>query len=183
MTPTIHSTRRLKLNASVTGGGPELTHRLSLPARGRFGLVVHRPEDDEANHALICDVEYLPAGRVPGDCWAAGAVIPDELTLAERRVLRYLPTNLTAREIGDELCLSVNTVKTHIRHIYAKLDAHRRHQAVEHARAFGLLAAWPDRRSDGRNRRPERPRRAVRQWSATNVEAEASRHPDPRRPT
>ena len=48
-------------------------------------------------------------------------------------------------EIADELYLSVNTVKTHMRHLYDKLGAHRRHQAVEQARALGLLAPSPRR--------------------------------------
>jgi LuxR family maltose regulon positive regulatory protein len=64
----------------------------------------------------------------------------DELTSAEARVLRYLPTNLTAWEIAEELYVSLYTVKTHMRHIYAKLGAHRRREAVERAREFGLLA-------------------------------------------
>src|ERR1700744_4004748 len=45
------------------------------------------------------------------------------LTRGEARVLRYLPTNLSAREIADELYLSVNTIKTHQRHLYQKLGA------------------------------------------------------------
>jgi LuxR family maltose regulon positive regulatory protein len=55
------------------------------------------------------------------------------------RVLRYLPSNLSAPEIAAELYVSTSTVKTHLRHIYAKLGAHRRTQAVERARALGLL--------------------------------------------
>jgi LuxR family maltose regulon positive regulatory protein len=43
-------------------------------------------------------------------------------------------------EIADQLYLSVNTVRTHTRHIYDKLGAHRRHEVVELARALGLLA-------------------------------------------
>lgn len=64
----------------------------------------------------------------------------EELSAAELRVLRYLPSNLTAPEIGHELVLSTSTVKTHMRHIYAKLGAHRRSEAVERGRALGLLA-------------------------------------------
>lgn len=41
-------------------------------------------------------------------------------------MLRFLPTNLTAPEIADELYVSVNTVKTHVSSLYAKLGAHRR---------------------------------------------------------
>lgn len=64
----------------------------------------------------------------------------EPITDSEIRVLRYLPTNLRAHEIAAELCLSVNTVRTHMRHLYAKLDAHRRSEAVDRARALGLLA-------------------------------------------
>ena len=60
--------------------------------------------------------------------------------MAEARVLRYLPTNLTAPEIAEQLYLSVNTVRTHMRHVYDKLGAHRRHEVVDRARALGLLA-------------------------------------------
>jgi LuxR family transcriptional regulator, maltose regulon positive regulatory protein len=70
----------------------------------------------------------------------------EALTHGETRVLHYLPTNLSAREIADELYLSVNTVKTHQRHLYRKLGARSRTQAVEQARALGLLAPSSRRR-------------------------------------
>jgi DNA-binding CsgD family transcriptional regulator len=53
---------------------------------------------------------------------------------------RYLPTNLTMPEIASELGVSRNTVKTHARDLYAKLGTHRRAEAVDRARALGLLA-------------------------------------------
>jgi LuxR family maltose regulon positive regulatory protein len=53
--------------------------------------------------------------------------------------VRLLATNLTAGEIAEELLVSVHTVKTHMRSIYAKLGAHRRGEAVDQARAGGLL--------------------------------------------
>jgi ATP/maltotriose-dependent transcriptional regulator MalT len=68
------------------------------------------------------------------------------LTNGETRVLHYLPSNLSAREIAGELYLSVNTVKTHQRHLYQKLGARSRTQAVEQARALGLLAPPAPRR-------------------------------------
>jgi LuxR family transcriptional regulator, maltose regulon positive regulatory protein len=79
------------------------------------------------------------------------------LTHGETRVLHYLPTNLSAREIADELYLSVNTIKTYQRHLYQKLGARSRSQAVEQARALGLLAP-PSRklRPDRRGARPGR---------------------------
>jgi LuxR family transcriptional regulator, maltose regulon positive regulatory protein len=69
----------------------------------------------------------------------------EPLTQSETRVLRYLPTHMGAPEIAAELFLSPNTVKTHLRHLYRKLGAHSRQEAVQRARAIGLLAA-PSRR-------------------------------------
>jgi LuxR family maltose regulon positive regulatory protein len=54
-------------------------------------------------------------------------------------VLRYLPSNLRAPEIAAELYISLNTMKTHTRHIYLKLGVHSRTEAVEKAREVGLL--------------------------------------------
>jgi LuxR family maltose regulon positive regulatory protein len=68
------------------------------------------------------------------------ALLVDDLSEAELRVLRYLPSNLRAPEIASELYISTNTVRTHVRHIYAKLDAHGRAEAVARGRQLGLLA-------------------------------------------
>jgi ATP/maltotriose-dependent transcriptional regulator MalT len=64
----------------------------------------------------------------------------EPLTWSETRVLRYLPTHMGAREIAAELFISANTVRTHLRHLYRKLGAHSRQEAVQRARAIGLLA-------------------------------------------
>jgi LuxR family transcriptional regulator, maltose regulon positive regulatory protein len=64
----------------------------------------------------------------------------EPLSESEIRVLRYLPTNLSTPEIAHELYVSPNTVRTHVRHLYAKLSTHHRAETVEHARALGLLA-------------------------------------------
>jgi LuxR family maltose regulon positive regulatory protein len=66
--------------------------------------------------------------------------ITEPLSEAERRILRYLPTNLSVREIADQTYLSANTVKTHMRHLFGKLDVHRRSDAVDRARDLGLIA-------------------------------------------
>jgi LuxR family maltose regulon positive regulatory protein len=69
----------------------------------------------------------------------------EPLSDSETSILRYLPTNLAA-EIAAELSLSVNTVRTHMRHIYEKLGAHTRTEAVERARTVGLAAPASRRR-------------------------------------
>ena len=63
------------------------------------------------------------------------------LSEAEIRVLRYLPLDLSVPEIAGQLSLSVNTIRTHMRHIYDKLQAHRRRDVVARARTLGLLAS------------------------------------------
>ena len=66
--------------------------------------------------------------------------LQEPLSESELRVLRFLPTNLHATEIATELFLSANTIRTHMRHVYAKLGVHRRADAVRRARELGLLA-------------------------------------------
>jgi LuxR family maltose regulon positive regulatory protein len=71
----------------------------------------------------------------------AGTMPAEPLTEREQRILRYLPTMLSNAEIGAEVFVSLNTVKTHLRSIYRKLDASGRAEAVEKARRLGLLPA------------------------------------------
>jgi ATP/maltotriose-dependent transcriptional regulator MalT len=86
----------------------------------------------------------LTGGRTPA-AEAAGPPghLPEPLSQAETRVLRFLQTSLSAPEIARELYVSVNTVRTHMRHLYDKLGAHRRLEALDRARALGLLAPIP----------------------------------------
>jgi len=62
------------------------------------------------------------------------------LTERERTILEMLATSLTHSGIARELHLSLNTVKSHVSHIYTKLDVGSRDEAIETARAAGLLA-------------------------------------------
>ena len=64
---------------------------------------------------------------------------PATFTTAELRVLRLLPTHLSFREMGVDLHVTANTVKTHAHSVYRKLDASSRSEAVVHARGIGLL--------------------------------------------
>ncbi len=97
-----------------------------------------------AHSALIAEILGLLAGASAAGPPPDQPLAPREpLSESETRVLRYLPTNLSAREIADELFLSWYTVKTHMRHLYTKLDTHTRSETVDRARALGLLAASP----------------------------------------
>jgi LuxR family maltose regulon positive regulatory protein len=64
---------------------------------------------------------------------------PSSLTIAELRILRFLPSHLSFREIAERLDVSVNTVKTQAHAIYRKLDAASRSEAVARASTAGLL--------------------------------------------
>jgi DNA-binding CsgD family transcriptional regulator len=61
------------------------------------------------------------------------------LTPAEARVLTLLPTYRTLAAIGDQLGVGRPTVKTHVEHIYKKLGATKRAEAVKLAESTGLL--------------------------------------------
>jgi LuxR family transcriptional regulator, maltose regulon positive regulatory protein len=63
----------------------------------------------------------------------------DPLTERERDVLRFLPSRLTIREIADELFVSVNTLKFHLKVIYRKLGVSSRAEAAELARRMSHL--------------------------------------------
>ena len=113
------------------------------PARELFDR--YTPDRSE-QAALVAEIRsLLPARPKPGV--PEGSRRPadsfrlvDPLSKSEIRVLRYMPTNLSTLEIARELSLSVHTVRTHVRHLFAKLGAHGRSEAVAHARALGLLA-------------------------------------------
>jgi LuxR family maltose regulon positive regulatory protein len=108
------------------------------------GLLERHRRQGTGHAALISEILDALAGRKPtaphGRERRGERGLLEPLSQSEVRVLRYLPTKLSVPEIADQLYLSVNTVKTHMRHVYDKLGVHRRHEAVEQARALGLLA-------------------------------------------
>jgi len=63
----------------------------------------------------------------------------EPLTERELQVLRLLTTRLTSTEIAEQLFLSPNTVRSHMKSIYGKLDVHSRQEALERASELGLL--------------------------------------------
>ena len=81
--------------------------------------------------------EWIDAGWQRADASRADARWP--LTPAELRLLHFLPTHLSFREVAEELIVSQNTVKTQAQAIYGKLGVSSRAEAVTCARAAGLL--------------------------------------------
>ena len=119
--------------------------------RARRGLL------GQAEKALIeagdMLAELQDPGRLPALATEAATLLVDtradtarglageQPTPAELEVLRLLATDLVQREIGKELYLSMNTVKTHTQSIYRKLGVSSRQDAIARAAALGLLAA------------------------------------------
>ncbi len=117
--------------------------RLVLPfaITGSRELLEALPRHETAHAALLTDILDVVRGSslTPKD--QVSSAQTEELSPSELRVLRYLPTNLSRPEIASELSVSVNTVNTHVRNIYAKLQARDRSSAVQRARELRLLSA------------------------------------------
>lgn len=103
-------------------------------------LLERHPLERTAHRAFLDDVRDRLSNRPCSSPVAERRPLGQPLSRSEMRLLRYLPTNLSGPEIASELYLSANTVKTHMRHLYEKLDVHGRREAVERARALGLLS-------------------------------------------
>jgi LuxR family transcriptional regulator, maltose regulon positive regulatory protein len=88
-------------------------------------------------------LDRLRRTAADGVCRSQGgrAELVEPLTQREREVLRFLATRLTVREIADELYLSVNTLKFHLKAIYRKLGVNSRAEAADAARR--MSAARP----------------------------------------
>jgi LuxR family maltose regulon positive regulatory protein len=117
--------------------------RLVLPfaMTGARELLAALPRHETAHAALLADILDVLHGSSPAAEEQSALPPAEELSPGELRVLRYLPTNLSRPEIAGELSVSVNTVSTHVRSIYAKLQVRDRSSAVQRARQLRLLAA------------------------------------------
>ena len=69
----------------------------------------------------------------------AAAILAEPLSEREQAILGYLPSLMSNQEIAGTMMISVNTVKTHLKAIYRKLDAPARSQAVDRARELTLI--------------------------------------------
>ena len=117
--------------------------RLALPfaTTGSRELLEVLPRHETAHAALLADILDIMRGASVSHEDPPAPQQAEQLSPSELKVLRYLPTNLSRPEIAAELSVSVNTVSTHIRSIYAKLGADDRSAAVRCARELRLLAA------------------------------------------
>jgi len=117
---------RAALGLADTVGARTLLAEASRLARRTSDVVVFQHWFDEA----WAQIDTLAETALSG---------PSSLTIAELRILRFLPSHRSFREIAERLDVSVNTVKTQAHAIYRKLDAASRSEAVARARSAGLL--------------------------------------------
>jgi LuxR family transcriptional regulator, maltose regulon positive regulatory protein len=117
--------------------------RLVLPfaMTGSAELLEALPRHQTAHAALLAEILDVLRSSPPAARRQSSLPAAEELSPGELKVLRYLPTNLSRPEIAGELSVSLNTVSTHLRRIYAKLQVRDRSSAVRRARELRLLAA------------------------------------------
>jgi LuxR family maltose regulon positive regulatory protein len=84
---------------------------------------------------LLAALEQEPAAHSRN-----GEALLEPLSERELTVLRFLPTMMSNAEIASEMFVSVNTVMTHLKHIYRKLDVSERRDAVRRGRELHLLS-------------------------------------------
>ena len=96
-------------------------------------------------YLLAVGVPLLAAGLIVGRGWAAQRNRPaprplaSPLTRREHEILAEVARGLSNQQVADRLFVSVSTVKTHLKSVYAKLEVERRTQAVDKARRLGLI--------------------------------------------
>jgi LuxR family transcriptional regulator, maltose regulon positive regulatory protein len=133
---------RADLALALTNGVPAGYCRLFLdegqPMLELLGQVARTAAPDvraHAEHLLAAARRPLAPPPAPvGDVAAA-----EELSEREREVLRLLATELSGPEIAGQLYISVNTLRTHTKHIFQKLDVNTRRAAVRRAMDLGVL--------------------------------------------
>lgn len=95
-------------------------------------LMARRSGDGVRRHGRRAGLVPVPSGVVP-----AG---PERLTARELEILRLAATGISVADLSQRLCISDNTVKTHLSHVYAKLAVRGRTDAVRAALHAGWLS-------------------------------------------
>jgi LuxR family transcriptional regulator, maltose regulon positive regulatory protein len=96
-------------------------------------LLLRQRERGTAHPQLLTELLDRTAADDPSTLSPQVALVAP-LTEREQVVLGFLDSDLSTRQIADELYVSVNTVRSQVRSIYRKLDASRRDDAVRRAR-------------------------------------------------
>lgn len=150
-------TPRLPILAIADGADEDDTFAAAMHA-GASGYLLKQRDDIE----IALSLRSALHGGVPIDPFVAGNLLRGaapariaqsantgtacgerafgQLTERERGVLVLLASGMSNGKIAESIRLSRNTVETHIKRLYSKLEAHTRMEAVHRARSFGLIA-------------------------------------------
>ena len=116
--------------------------RLPFALEGSWlGAVLRRDPELAGSHRLLLS-RALGPDQLPALMDAVGeaaVLLIEPLTEREREVLVHVSGMLNTAEVAEEMYISVNTVKTHLRNIYRKLSAAHRSEAVRRARQLQLI--------------------------------------------
>jgi LuxR family maltose regulon positive regulatory protein len=126
---------RSHVMAAVSLAAPERLARVFLEEGepvARLARAAAESLGTESGVSLAAALGSPPRSRMPRQPAAI-------LTASEMSVLRFLPSHLTNAEIARECFVSVNTIKTQLKSVYAKLGVSSRAETVERARLLGLL--------------------------------------------
>ena len=128
------------LEQTLDLAGPQGCRRVFTRAEPQVrDLLAAHLDAGTAHFALVSDLVRGAGQSTAGPTAGPRGALDEPLTERELTILRYLQSILSNVEIASELSLSVNTVKTHVRNIYRKLDATRRREAVRRARELRLI--------------------------------------------
>jgi LuxR family maltose regulon positive regulatory protein len=124
------------LDMAEPRGCPAAILRYGAPVRPLLRRLVASGTRHQALAASLLGV----LERSPRSGRAAAAPLLEPLSDRELTVLRFLPTMMSNAEIAAQMYVSVNTVKTHLKHVYRKLDVRDRRGCVTRGRELRLLS-------------------------------------------
>jgi LuxR family maltose regulon positive regulatory protein len=135
-----HEDAARSLERSLDIADPAGLQRMLIAHGPAIVPVLHRHAQRGTSHpAMVARALEAIERRGRDASRPATLLLTEPLSEREQAILRYLPTMMSNQEIAGELFVSVNTIKTHLKAIYRKLDAPGRREAVQRARDLGLV--------------------------------------------
>jgi LuxR family transcriptional regulator, maltose regulon positive regulatory protein len=135
-----HDAAARSLERALDLAEPAGLRRIVVTHGGAIGPLLRRHVRHGTGHpAMVGDLVETIERRGRPARRAAPEALTERLSEREQAILGYLPSMMSNQEIAGALMISVNTVKTHLKAIYRKLDAPGRREAVQRARELALI--------------------------------------------